>query len=201
SHFQQPVGSLSGGEQNRLLLARLLLAEPNLMLLDEPSNHLDIEATEWLEDFLLESSAAMIVVSHDRYFLDRVATKILAFEGDGRVIAYAGNYSDYRDQRAARQAESRRNADRSPQKPKGGSSAKGQKLSYKEKQELHKLVAGIERVETQAAEVEALLNDPALYAERAEEVPAIVARQGVLQAELDRMMTRWMELESKAARE
>jgi len=73
--FSQPVDSFSGGEQNRLMLAKLLLAEPNLMLLDEPSNHLDIEATEWLEDFLLESSAAMIVVSHDRCFLDKVTNR------------------------------------------------------------------------------------------------------------------------------
>jgi ATP-binding cassette, subfamily F, member 3 len=73
--LRQPVESLSGGEQNRLMLAKLLLAEPNLMLLDEPSNHLDIEATEWLEEFLVESSAGMVVVSHDRYFLDRVTNR------------------------------------------------------------------------------------------------------------------------------
>ena len=75
--FTQPVQSLSGGEQNRLMLAKLLLAEPNLMLMDEPSNHLDIEATEWLEDFLLESSAALLLVSHDRCFLDRVTNRTL----------------------------------------------------------------------------------------------------------------------------
>ena len=195
------VSSLSGGERARVALAKLLLAPANVLVLDEPTNDLDVATLAALEEMLVQSGATALIVSHDRYFLDRVATKILAFEGDGRVIAYAGNYSDYRDQRAARQAESKRNADRSPQKPKGGSGAKGQKLSYKEKQELHKLVAGIERAETQAAEVEALLNDPALYTERAEEVPAIVARQGEIQAELERMMTRWMELESKAARE
>ena len=85
--FDQPVASLSGGEQNRLMLAKLLLAEPNVMILDEPSNHLDIEATEWLEEFLLESSAAMIVVSHDRYFLDKVTNRTLElFRRHGRFL-------------------------------------------------------------------------------------------------------------------
>lgn len=99
--FGQPVSSLSGGEQNRLMLAKLLMAEPNLMILDEPSNHLDIEATEWLEDFLIESSAAMIVVSHDRYFLDKVTTRTLELF-DGTVDDYAGNFSAYWQQKADR---------------------------------------------------------------------------------------------------
>ena len=99
--FYQSVGSLSGGEQNRLMLAKLLLAEPNVMILDEPSNHLDIDATEWLEQFLLESSAAMIVVSHDRYFLDRVTNRTLELF-HGTVDDYAGNFSAYWQQKAER---------------------------------------------------------------------------------------------------
>ncbi len=99
--FHQPVASLSGGEQNRLMLAKLLLAEPNMMILDEPSNHLDIEATEWLEAFLLESSAAMIIVSHDRYFLDKVTNRTLELF-HGTVDAYAGNFSAYWQQKAER---------------------------------------------------------------------------------------------------
>jgi ATP-binding cassette, subfamily F, member 3 len=99
--FQQPVCSLSGGEQNRLMLAKLLLAEPNVMVLDEPSNHLDIDATEWLEGFLLESSAAMIVVSHDRYFLDRVTNRTLELL-HGTVDDYVGNFSAYWQQKAER---------------------------------------------------------------------------------------------------
>ncbi len=99
--FDQPVRSLSGGEQNRLTLAGLLLAEPNLLLLDEPSNHLDIEATEWLEDYLLESSAAMILVSHDRCFLDKVANRTLELFC-GTVDSYAGNFSAYWRQKADR---------------------------------------------------------------------------------------------------
>lgn len=99
--FDRPVETLSGGEQNRLMLAGLLLSEPNLMLLDEPSNHLDIEATEWLEDFLLDSSAAMLLVSHDRRFLDKVADRTLELL-HGTVDDYAGNYSAYKRQKAER---------------------------------------------------------------------------------------------------
>jgi len=99
--FSQPVGQLSGGEQNRLMLAKLLLAEPNLMLLDEPSNHLDLASTEWLEQFLAESSAAMIIVSHDRTLLDKVTTHTLELFR-GTVEAYRGNFSAYEKQKAQR---------------------------------------------------------------------------------------------------
>ncbi len=99
--FDQPVESLSGGEQNRLMLAKLLLSEPKVMLLDEPSNHLDIASTEWLENFLLESSAAMIVVSHDRYFLDKVTNRTLELFR-GTVDDYRGNFSSYWKQKAER---------------------------------------------------------------------------------------------------
>jgi ATP-binding cassette subfamily F protein 3 len=99
--FDQPAASLSGGEQNRLMLAKLLLAEPNVMILDEPSNHLDVEAAEWLEEFLLDSSAAMILVSHDRWFLDRVATRTLELFA-GTVVDYAGNFSAYWRQKQER---------------------------------------------------------------------------------------------------
>lgn len=101
STFQQEVGKLSGGQQNRLLLARLLLAEPDLMLLDEPSNHLDIDATEWLEKFLIESDQAILVVSHDRYFLDRVTNRTLELY-QGTVDSYPGNFTQYKRLKAER---------------------------------------------------------------------------------------------------
>jgi len=101
NRFEQPAASLSGGEQNRLMLAKLLLAEPNFMILDEPSNHLDLEATKWLEDILLDSSAAMIIVSHDRYFLDKVTNRTLELF-HGTVESYAGNFSAYWRQKAER---------------------------------------------------------------------------------------------------
>ena len=109
--FNQPVESLSGGEQNRLMLAKLLLAEPNVMLLDEPSNHLDIEATQWLESFLAESAAAMLLVSHDRYFLDRVTNRTLELF-QGTVESYTGNFSAYWTQKAERLLVSQRTYER-----------------------------------------------------------------------------------------
>ena len=107
----QPAATLSGGEQNRLLLATLLLAEPNIMLLDEPSNHLDIAAAEWLEQFLVESSAAVLVVSHDRYFLDKVTTRTLELYR-GKVESYSGNFSAYWKQKAERLLVQRRTYER-----------------------------------------------------------------------------------------
>jgi ATP-binding cassette subfamily F protein 3 len=109
--FEQPVEQLSGGQQNRLLLTKLLLAEPDLMLLDEPSNHLDIEATEWLEGFLRDTDQAMIIVSHDRYFLDRVTGRTLELY-DGTVESYNGNFSAYWRQKAERLEVQRRTYDK-----------------------------------------------------------------------------------------
>ena len=109
--YQQPVESLSGGEQNRLMLLKLLLADPDLMLLDEPSNHLDVESTEWLEDFLANHRAAMIVVSHDRYFLDRVTNRTLELFR-GTVESYSGNFSAYWHQKAERLLVERRTYER-----------------------------------------------------------------------------------------
>lgn len=99
--WETHVSALSGGEQNRLMLAKLLLAEPDVMLLDEPSNHLDLDATEWLEEFLLESEAAVLVISHDRYFLDRVTNRTLELFA-GTVEAYSGNFSAYLKQKEER---------------------------------------------------------------------------------------------------
>ena len=191
------VSSLSGGERARVALAKLLLFPANVLVLDEPTNDLDVATLSALEDMLVESKSTALIVSHDRYFLDRVATKILAFEGDGQVTVYAGNYSDYRQQRAARPTDSKQAAPAESKKARRGASTKGAKLSYKEKRELEGIEGEIERAESDAAEVDALLNDPALYAERAEEVPDIVARQDALRAEIERLMARWLELEAK----
>ena len=111
SAFQQDVTKLSGGQQNRLLLARLLLAEPDLMLLDEPSNHLDIDATQWLENFLIESDQAILVVSHDRYFLDRVTIRTLELY-QGTVDSYPGNFTQYKRLKAERLEVQRRTYER-----------------------------------------------------------------------------------------
>ena len=112
--FRQPIESLSGGEQNRVMLAKLLLAEPDLMLLDEPSNHLDIEATEWLENFLTASPAAMLLVSHDRYFLDKVTNRTLELFR-GTVDGYVGNFSAYWQQKDERLLVQRRTYEKQQQ--------------------------------------------------------------------------------------
>jgi len=192
------VSSLSGGERARVVLAKMLLTPANVLVLDEPTNDLDVATLASLEDMLVQSDSTALLVSHDRYFLDRVATQILAFEDDGRVVVYAGNYSDYRAQRAARPSTTAQGIDKSPRKPKEALSSRAPKLSYKERLELERIVTEIEQAEDRAAEIDALLNDPALYAGRAEEVPAIVAQRRALQDEIDRMMARWMELEAKA---
>src|SRR5205814_10087690 len=92
--YDRPVTTFSGGQQSRLMLAKLLLAAPDVMLLDEPSNHLDIAATRWLEDYLARQSEAMLIVSHDRYFLDRVVTKVFEMHAT-RLTSYPGNYQQY----------------------------------------------------------------------------------------------------------
>ena len=191
------VSALSGGERARVALAKMLLAPANVLLLDEPTNDLDVATLATLEEMLVEGQSTALIVCHDRYFLDRVATGILAFEEEGQVTAYAGNYSDYRERRAERDVarEPTRQAAGKPEKR--AIASKPGKLSYKEKVELEQVLASIERAEATASELEETLGDPALYAERAAEVPAIVERQREIQDELERLMSRWMELEER----
>ncbi len=104
---QAICGDLSGGERRRVAMARLLLSGPEILLLDEPTNHLDAEVTEWLEGYLLDAGIPLVLVTHDRYFLDRVATHIIGFEGDGRVEFCTGSWETYAEQRAQRESEGR----------------------------------------------------------------------------------------------
>ena len=193
------VAALSGGERARAALARMLLLPANVLLLDEPTNDLDVSTLATLEEMLVEGESTALIVCHDRYFLDRVATGILAFEEDGQVTSYAGNYSDYREVRAEREASREQIGRLVDKQEKRRTTPKPRKLSYKEKIELEEIVELIEQTETSSAEIEATLSDPATYAERASEVPAIVERQRALQEELDRLMSRWMELEAISA--
>ncbi|MBW2550903.1 MAG: ATP-binding cassette domain-containing protein, partial [Deltaproteobacteria bacterium] len=177
------VAALSGGERARAALAKMLLLPANVLLLDEPTNDLDVSTLATLEEMLVEGESTALIVCHDRYFLDRVATGILAFEDEGQVTAYAGNYSDYREARAERDATRERTRPVAGKAEKRRSEPKPRKLSYKEKMELEEIV----------------ISDPATYAERASEVPSIVERQRKGQEELEQLMSRWMELEAISA--
>jgi ABC transport system ATP-binding/permease protein len=201
---KQKVGALSGGERNRLLLARLFLEGANVLVLDEPTNDLDIVTLNVLEGLLLSFTGSVLLVTHDRYFLDKVATSIVAFESNGRVVRYEGNYAMYR--RLKDQAEAARAAEAAPAAPKKESSApspaeaakparKPGKLSYKEQRELEGMEAAIEAAETRKAELEAKLADPTVYSS-ASKVPEFQRELEVATTEVDRLYARWQELQT-----
>ncbi|HEY9721259.1 MAG TPA: ATP-binding cassette domain-containing protein [Oscillatoriaceae cyanobacterium] len=193
-----PIAKFSGGEQNRAQLAKLLAKGGNVLILDEPTNDLDLPTLRALEDALSVYPGAAFVVSHDRYFLNRVATAILAFEGDGRVVFSLGSYDRYLEQRAAR--EEAAPVVESP-KPAARPARENavRKLSYKENQELEGMEAAIEAAEATLADLESRLADPALYAERAETVPALLAEADAARSRVEGLYRRWEELEQLRA--
>jgi len=188
-----PVGTLSGGERNRVQLAKLLRRGGNLLVLDEPTNDLDLVTLGVLEEALVEFPGCALVVSHDRWFLDRVATAILAFEGDGRVVFYEGDYSSYLGKRPAKanvnvnvnaNANVKANAKR--------------KLTFKEKEELKTIEERIVGAEARVESLQSTLNDPSIYKERAADVPSMVAELESARAEVERLYARWQELDALA---
>lgn len=199
------VGQLSGGERARVCLARLLAEKINLLLLDEPTNDLDVSTLAALETMLTDYTGSAIMVSHDRWFLDRVATSILAFEGDGRIELHAGNYSEYRERTAARRkAEGNRSqrgaptfASASPKPPSPTASAK--KLSFKERRELDGLLDQVDAAEDEATRLESLLADPATYRgdDNGNEVAALGRALDGARTEVARLTERWEELEAR----
>lgn len=201
---EQRVRSLSGGERNRLLLARLLLQDANLLILDEPTNDLDLVTLQVLESALVDFAGCVLVVTHDRYFLDKVATGLLVFEGDGVVHRHEGGYDLYRRLREARQADEAARAASTPrqstkpkEKPaqtKGG----GRRLSYHEQRELSRMEDAILAAEAELERLQEALSDPALYADTPEEVTTVTAAFHAAQAEVARLYARWEELEEIA---
>jgi ATP-binding cassette subfamily F protein uup len=193
---RQPVKALSGGEKNRLLLAKLFARPANLLVLDEPTNDLDLETLELLEERLHEFTGTILVVSHDRVFLDRVVTGTLAFEGEGRVVDYVGGYSDWQRQRQAAAppppAPPPRPVRLNPTPPGP------RKLSYKERRELEALPAAIERLEAEQADIFAALGDPEIYKGLGASVAGLKRRLGEIEAELAEAYARWEELEGRA---
>ncbi|MBX3269656.1 MAG: ABC-F family ATP-binding cassette domain-containing protein [Sandaracinaceae bacterium] len=196
--LRQPVASLSGGEKARVLLAKLLLDPSNLLVLDEPTNDLDVTTLAALEEMLVEQGGTALVVTHDRWFLDRVASAILAFEGGGRVVRYPGGYTSYRELRAAAASEPAPSAPAPREEPvKKASPAKKKGLTYGERLELDAMMERIEAAEARVAELEAALSDPSLYGAGAAQAASRVAEHAASQEELTRLMERWETLERK----
>lgn len=199
---RKPVSTLSGGERARLLLALLMLQGPNLLILDEPTNDLDIPTMQVLEEALNHFTGSLLVVTHDRYFLDRIATGILHFQGDGQVVRYAGNYSDMCVQRAlaAEEAAAARAPQRKAEQTKENSQPKRKAgLSYKEKLELEEIEICIAALEERQSELEQLLADPSRLDGGHQRLTEITAEYSQVETDLMTKMTRWEELELKKA--
>ena len=196
-----PITRLSGGERNRLLLARLFAQPSNLLVMDEPTNDLDVETLELLEELLLDYQGTLLLVSHDRDFLDNVVTSTLALEGDGRLGDYVGGYSDWLRQRPASAAATTPaaapsgTASAAPAAATAAPAAAKKKLSYKDQRELELLPARIEQLETDIAARSAAMQDPAFYRQDAAAQQRANGELAAQQAELDAAYARWEALD------
>ncbi|MFW5501246.1 MULTISPECIES: ATP-binding cassette domain-containing protein [unclassified Maridesulfovibrio] len=197
-----PVSVLSGGERNRLLLARLFTRPSNLLVMDEPTNDLDAETLELLEDRIMEYPGTVIIVSHDRAFLNNVVTGTLAFEGNAQVNDYVGGYDDWVRQRQQPEEEVKPKATKP--KPKKAQDARPEKLSYKEQREFEaleveitELPGKIEELEGSIEEMQNLMADPEFYKKSGEEMAAAQAKLENLEAEHETTFMRWEEVEEK----
>jgi len=188
-----PIGTLSGGEQSRALLARLFSTPSNLLVMDEPTNDLDVETLELLEELLGDYHGTLLLVSHDRAFLDNVVTSTLVFEGDGRVGEYVGGYSDWLDQRPAAVPSP---AVKREQKARSRPAAKARKLAYREQRELAGLPARIEALEAEQASLHQTLADPASYRDGGDEARDLKSRLKEAEAALATAYARWELLEA-----
>ena len=191
------VGRLSGGERNRVLLAKNLKHGGNVLILDEPTNDLDLATLRVLEEALVAFSGTVLVVSHDRYFLNRVCTDILGFKGWGELCHEVGNYDDYREKHGPIQELGADSATPAPA-PKA-KREKARRLSYREKQELAGIEAAIHTAEEEAETLEALFSEPDFHTNHGHEAEAMMAKLEAAQAEAERLYARWEELEALAA--
>ena len=193
---RQPVRTLSGGERNRLLLAKALAAPSNLIVLDEPTNDLDADTLDLLQEALADYDGTVLLVSHDRDFLDRLVTSTIALEGDGTAIEYAGGYSDYLFQRGPREVSAAPTVrrEKTTAAPREASPAK-QRLGYKRERALAELPKKMDALHAEMAALNEALADPALYTRDPKGFAAKTTRLGAAQAELDAAETEWLELE------
>ena len=202
---QSPVRSLSGGERNRLMLARLFAKPANVLVLDEPTNDLDIETLELLEELIGGFDGTVLLVSHDRAFLDNIVTSTVAFEGDGRVREYVGGWEDYLRQSAGRQVgasagrEDRESGGPGPAVTAAGSRpGEKRKLSFNEQREFDALPARIEALESEQRSLTTEMEAPDFYKSGAERIKAVMARLEVVGGELEALLARWLELDERA---
>ncbi len=201
--IDSPVQALSGGERNRLLLAKIFAEPANMMVLDEPTNDLDVDTLELLEDLLADYEGTLLLVSHDRAFLDNVVTSTLMFEGGGNVGEYVGGYEDwlrYKQQTTEQHVPPLKRPASEPTKPvEERRGAKPRKLSYNEQRELEALPGKIEALEAEQARLHAATSDPAFYQQPGDRIAATMERLESVTRELEACYARWEELESQAA--
>ena len=202
--IDSPVKALSGGERNRLLLAKIFTQSANMMVLDEPTNDLDVDTLELLEELLAEYEGTLLLVSHDRTFLDNVVTSTLVFEGEGRFREYAGGYQDWeRYQRSIPEVPihgaKRSSATAISGQPEIKPSNKPRKLSYKERRELEALPAKIEALETEQAELHERMGHSAFYRQPGDQITSTIDRLEAVKRELEESYQRWQTLESIAS--
>jgi ATP-binding cassette subfamily F protein uup len=201
---ESPVRMLSGGERNRLLLATLFARPANVLVMDEPTNDLDIESLELLEATLQEYPGTVLLVSHDRRFLDNVVTQTLAAEGGGRWKEYVGGYSDWLEQRPAAKTATEPSPDPRPPSPAKAAEGRGEgrpaptKLSYKEARELAQLPALIEALEGEQRELHARMASPDYHRQGATQIKADGLRVTAIEVELATAFDRWAELEARS---
>ncbi|MEZ0318069.1 MAG: ATP-binding cassette domain-containing protein [Methylophilaceae bacterium] len=204
---RSPVKSLSGGERNRLLLARLFARPANVLVLDEPTNDLDIDTLELLESLLQDFPGTLFLVSHDRAFLENTVTQVIAFEGKGQLTEFGGGYDDWQrftQQRTAEtlaEAKSSTNTHSTPKETiakSGVTKPQASKLSFKETKELAEIPLTIEKLEAEQTSINAKLSNPDLYRDKPDEVKMSQARLKAIATQLEQVMLRWEDLESRS---
>ncbi len=193
-----PVARLSGGERNRLLLARLFTKPSNVLVMDEPTNDLDLETLDLLEDLLSEYAGTLLLVSHDREFLNNVVTSTLVFEDEGRVKEYAGGYDDWLRQRPEVPSPAAKSG-AIGSGPRSAPAERARRLTYKEQRELENLPQRIEALEAELGELHQLAADPAFYRKPPAEIVGVKSRIQSLQSDVTEAYRRWEELESPGA--
>jgi len=186
-----PVKALSGGERNRILLAKLFAKPANFLILDEPTNDLDIETLELLEELLTKFKGTIILVSHDREFLDNIVTSTLVFEGEGKITEYIGGYKDYIAQKKLQVS----NKKETKTKPLKSTNEKPKKLSFKEQQELKQIPKKIEDNENKQQKLQDLVQDPGFYQKEQDEVNKVLQELAEIDKELNFLYERWDELD------